>query len=101
MKADPAVGRQAQPIEYFDDGTNRDVEPCLLAHLAHYGGIERFAELHSPARQTPLALQRFLSAPDEQYGLAVHHHGANADNGVRRELAGHQIVVRATTRRPR
>ena len=101
MKADAAVGRQAQPVQHFHYGPNRNVEPRLLADLAHDRGIERFAELYRPAGQTPLALRRFLSAPNEQYRLAVHHDGAYADDWVRRKLPDHQVVFRATTPRPR
>lgn len=87
VKADPAIRCHAQPIEHFDDGADLDVEASLLAHLADDGRIERFAELDGPAGQTPFPFERLLSAPNEQYGFAVHDDSADADDGVRRELA--------------
>src|SRR5215510_9501590 len=77
------IGRvPADPIEHFDDGSDTHVKAGLLANLADQSGLERLAHFHRAARQAPFALQRLMSALDEQHALAVNDHGADTDDGT-------------------
>src|SRR5262249_17639826 len=76
-----AVGIDADTIEHVDHRADFDVETGLFAHLARDRGLERFADFDSTSRQTPLALQRFVAATDEQHAVAVENPRADTDDG--------------------
>jgi len=63
-----AVGHDR--IDDVEQMADDDLDPRLLADLAHRGLARRLAQLLAAARQAPLALARRPAAPDQQ-DLAV------------------------------
>src|SRR5439155_5777242 len=77
---DAAVGRAPDAIQHFDDGPDPHAEAGFFEHLARDGLLERLAELDAASRHAPVALQRLVSALDEQDAIAFEDHCADADN---------------------
>jgi hypothetical protein len=84
VKLDPAVFGWPDSIENLDNGTDVDVQPRFLAHFALDCGIESFAQFHRPAGKTPLALQRFARAANQNNLAPVDDDRADADDRARR-----------------
>ena len=94
---DASVVRTLDPIQDLDDGPRLDLEAGLFADFARHGLAERFADLDHAARQAPLALQRRLSALDEEHPIAVDDDRANADDRPLRKRS-HSPMTLTTTR---
>src|SRR5262249_4951123 len=75
-----AIGVEPDAIENVHHRTDLDDEARLLPHLARDRDLERLAALHRPARQAPLAFQRFVRAAHEQHATAVDDDGAYSDD---------------------
>src|SRR6516162_9758119 len=66
-----------------------DLDPALLADLAHDGLAGRLAELDQAAGQAPLAERRRLAATHQQHLVLVQDDGTDTDPRVVRVFAAH------------
>jgi len=68
-------------VEHVDHGSNLDDQAGFFENFSRDRRLERLAELHAAAGQTPFAFERFMRAPGQQdVAVTVEHDGADADN---------------------
>lgn len=77
---------RSNAIEHLDNRADVDIDACLLAHFARDGGVEPLTELHGAAGNTPLPLEWFAPAANQQDRVSVQHDSADADDRSRREF---------------
>lgn len=79
------------------DPVQRDLEPRLLTHLAHYRGVGRLAKLHAAARQRPAAgpAGHLRREPAQEHATAIEEQGVGGEAGALRLHARKQADGRA------